>query len=645
MDHSIINHSIIDHSTNMSPDTQTKTIRRLEDAGYSATQNHDDSHLTCSSDDGEESPKWYIRPLDECLGHDPIVILSFDISKGMIIIHEAWNQHDDPIKTLKLRDMIISAWVYVAEQTVTYLKTIKYQTVVEAVAGPKLPTVYADLTKPSDGPNIYMEAAPELQDECGDVVKAVLIPSPRPEGLSTEQGKVYSRAWPTLAMLPFSRGIRAMLKEYPQLAGRCMESFVITECGVFNGLHQYADFYINLGGQGPSTQDLARMQAEAEGNNQRLPFIEGVKRKFEALAAINEYMKITGQLHLGADEICAQSYKDRVLAGNIRTLQVYDWVQRSDTRYNHKLAPMQQPRVKEVVEILQVLQLFIFDKWVDKQKDPESYTKTPNGPLHGKPHLQEFFDGLLKLGRKMHEVNSRTSRLKYQDLPWPTWPSAHHDCGHATVHCECPGTTNNRLYARIVGVVRILQEKKNKPFDPGLVVNEDEEARKRRSRVHDRSPSPKQKNTKKLEEHKKPYKKREQIGGFLVSCLLSSSVCLLSVLEKCMSGRRKPTKLQNHTKTLKITQTRSKHGQWRRNTVFGLSFSGQMYVRSDQLLDFYVLERCMSASRIVGFLCSIEMYVRSKHCWKQGSYVLQLIYIKHTASSHPVTCKKNYFSI
>ncbi|KAJ4388218.1 hypothetical protein N0V93_008825 [Gnomoniopsis smithogilvyi] len=100
-----------------------KQIRRLEDAGYTFKFDTDDELW--------KDQKTCLISLPHAAPDRFIVRLAVDVSQGMIIIYEAWNRYHDTIKTMKLRDMIMSVWTLKAEQDATTLKWIKYSNVVE----------------------------------------------------------------------------------------------------------------------------------------------------------------------------------------------------------------------------------------------------------------------------------------------------------------------------------------------------------------------------------------------------------------------------------------------------------------------------------------------------------------------------------
>lgn len=172
-----------------------KRIRRLEDAGY--TFKLDTDFLW------KDSGAWLVSVPGAAL-EDFIVRLVVDISQGMITIHDAWNKDKDPVKTLKLRDMIMSVWKFKADQDIATLKWIKYEGVVETHTMTALSEIYK-----------------KISNEAGD---DVFIPS---SGGGHQMRKAYCQL---MLNSVFTIGARKMTREYSELRGRSIDGLVISNC-------------------------------------------------------------------------------------------------------------------------------------------------------------------------------------------------------------------------------------------------------------------------------------------------------------------------------------------------------------------------------------------------------------------------------
>lgn len=190
------------------PGTASKQIRRLRDAGY--------TFKLATDFLWKNSGAWLIS-VPDAAPEDFIVRLVIDIDQGMITIIEAWNKYRDPIKTLKLRDMIMSVWKFEANQDAASLEWVQYKGVVETYTVTTLPEIYERL---SDG---------SKQD--------IYIPE-------TSACRKMRQAYCQLMLHPvLTIGARKMVREYPELSGRIIDGFVVSRAGRV----ELPDFSIHLG--------------------------------------------------------------------------------------------------------------------------------------------------------------------------------------------------------------------------------------------------------------------------------------------------------------------------------------------------------------------------------------------------------------
>ncbi|KAF3768600.1 hypothetical protein M406DRAFT_71588 [Cryphonectria parasitica EP155] len=165
-----------------------KTIRPVEDLGYEYRPTN------------SENPRGHIS-IPGLSFSTLIAILGADIDSGTVTVHEALN-HRDQGRALKLRDMIMSFWRYKAGQSINNLKVIKYDTVMEYATLPILERIFDNYSV--DGLPVSITA--------------------------TESSSSRRRAFnDLLRKTPFGQGAKKMLREYAELRGRRVISFLIEE--------------------------------------------------------------------------------------------------------------------------------------------------------------------------------------------------------------------------------------------------------------------------------------------------------------------------------------------------------------------------------------------------------------------------------
>lgn len=184
----------------------TKPIRRLQDAGYKFELDTDNALWKGNNN--------YLISLPDAARKKFIVSLAIDVSQGMMIIHEAWNRSNDTLKTMKLRDMIMSVWKFEAKQDVTALKWIKYQTVVEEYGFEHLA-------------EIYKKNLPEGQED---------LYIPRTGGWGF--GKLPQAYCKLILHFPFAIAAKKMLAEYSAEEGRKVDAFIISKS--HRGFHNFS---------------------------------------------------------------------------------------------------------------------------------------------------------------------------------------------------------------------------------------------------------------------------------------------------------------------------------------------------------------------------------------------------------------------
>lgn len=130
---------------------------------------------------------------------DHIALLGYDVPGGIVTVYEAWTRDRDEVKSLNLRDLIVSFWKQKAGQDLGALRVIKYSSVLEETTRPLIKGIY---------------------EVMGSWFGLPLTISAR----GTKPGERVAY----LALLrqgPFGNGAQGMLAEYAGFSGKSIKAF------------------------------------------------------------------------------------------------------------------------------------------------------------------------------------------------------------------------------------------------------------------------------------------------------------------------------------------------------------------------------------------------------------------------------------